>query len=518
MKQKIKSISSYFLLVCFLSILFSCELEKEYFGSADSSYRIKRISFEQLKSRKEVFSKFEKASRVRQNSQMERIVYNEEYDLYFDIDNILYIEKEGYESYTIPLLKEPNDSLVKNLVLYHKLDEPIKAKLMGYMLTDDEIQRIKSGEIVDVSGKTYSSVLSSDYTVNGSVSWYDDSGCLVTATTTFIPGTPCIQDGHVFGEPCSLTGSGRATPNRLVIQYTYGFCLDGSVNGGTIGNPTSPTDPGGGGPGDGTSGQTPIENPPSNDEEEEEVVTTPVIPGLDEEIDVEEDPCTTLKNVVDPTKGDLKSDIDWLKTKVDEETEFGVEIEMRRINGEFSFPTDRKENGTANNVELNHGGFIVGSAHNHTKNAVRIPSFGDLEWIKICRDSVRTGRENQVFSIVVTKGNNGTTNVYAIKINNFQNLINELNLIWNSQKYSSIINERDKLDAILEDDKFYYNYNQDSTQDDVEKKFLQKYGGFGIDLYKATSDDLTQWSRLDLGSNPDTTSPNTLIVIPTPCN
>ncbi|MEZ4878122.1 MAG: hypothetical protein R2805_11295 [Flavobacterium sp.] len=53
--------------------------------------------------------------------------YNSDYDVYYDVDNIILITKENLKYYTIPLIKA-NDSLVKNLVLSEKSDSTYKSK------------------------------------------------------------------------------------------------------------------------------------------------------------------------------------------------------------------------------------------------------------------------------------------------------------------------------------------------------------------------------------------------------
>lgn len=506
MKGKLRLLIGLSILACIFKTSISCEAEKEYSNTVNTGYRLRKINFDQLKSRKEVFSMFEKASRVRQNSQMERIVYNEEYDLYFDVDNILFIEKEGYESYTIPLLKEPNDSLVKNLVLYHKLNEPIKAKLMGYKLTDEDIERIRSGEVIDVSNRTYSSVIDPSYTVNGSVSWYDDSGCLVTATTTFVPGTPCIEDGHTFGEPCSVTGSGRATPDRLVIQYTYGFCLDGSVNGGTIGNPTYPTDPGGGGPGDGTSGQTPIENPPLNDEEEDEVVTTPVIP----ELDAQTTPCVEL-NKFSSNSGN-KNKLNVLKTKTNLTKEYGYTILKNNENNSYQTPEEIQQDPTnPNHLVQIYGDNIVGLMHTHPDpvetGVVPMFSIADLRALVIIALRHNNNGQPKNFSeytvTMTAQNSNGDKYTYALKIKNFLALM---------QVFSSESNYK-KMKKSLEN-----KYNETTAlgaMDDLSLDFLNvlKKNNLqnAVSLYQAEQ-DFSSWKEIKI--NPE----NEFNLIKTPCN
>jgi hypothetical protein len=235
-KQKHFSQSLFGLLGLFLiGIAFGgCEAERDFTSNTEKII-LRKISFDEFKSKNIIFDKFKQSTSVREpSSELQRVIYDDKYDVWYDTDNIISIEKEGYISYTIPLIKQPNDSLIKNLVIYEKDNEPIKVKMMQYALTDEDINRIHNGEYVDIQSKT----TSKSYVTNSSwsTSWYDDSGCLVTATVTYIPGTLCqgIQH-HSYGEPCEHAGTSLgATPSRLVVKYTYAFCPpDSTTSGGT---------------------------------------------------------------------------------------------------------------------------------------------------------------------------------------------------------------------------------------------------------------------------------------------
>lgn len=77
------------LLVCFLPLFFSCEIEEEYTKTKDYNYKIKRVSFDEFKSKSAVFEKFKRVTIPEKNLTTGRIVYDEQFGLYYDIDKII---------------------------------------------------------------------------------------------------------------------------------------------------------------------------------------------------------------------------------------------------------------------------------------------------------------------------------------------------------------------------------------------------------------------------------------------
>lgn len=229
----------------------------------------------------------------------------------------------------------------------------------------------------------------------------------------------------------------------------------------------------------------------------------------------QETPCNSIKKLTKDDEGNLKPSIDWLKTKVTEKLEFGVEVKKNlTYEGTYNYTKNHIQSTEQYNVPLKVGGSHIGSCHSHPINSYAIPSLGDLQWILDCYDKANGDyRRSDVFSMIVCKAKDGTINVYCLKINDIENLRNEVNAVWNDQKYSHITDERLKLDKIHLEEATKYSKNEN----ELEKLFLQKYGSFGVDLYKASGDSLNQWDKLELGANPDTSSPNQLIVIPNPC-
>ena len=285
------------LLLCFL--FFNCAPEDEFIRSTNKELKITQISFNELKSKASAYNKFKSIVSTPSTAPLQRVVYTEEYGFYYDIDKILHITKDDFESFTIPVIKMENDSLLKNLVLYRKGDAAYNVKLMGYKLTDDEMHRIANGEAVPLHDKVYVENPIENTENFDSWTWIDDSGCITTATVFNIPGPMCSEGVHSWGhtEPC--TADVPAGPPQMVIHLSYAFCDNGpNSGGGPTPPPTGPTNPG---PGTGTSdpnpNPVPIQPPPSEEEVDDEVITVPVVPGFDQEIPPR--PCDELKKLID---------------------------------------------------------------------------------------------------------------------------------------------------------------------------------------------------------------------------
>lgn len=506
MTNKLTLLIKLSLLLFALLVLNGCEMEQDYLETNNTELTVRKITYEDFKARRNVFEKFKVAAKSTSPSETSRVIYDEEYGVYYDTNNIIFIEKDDYRSYTIPLIPQEDELAVKNLVLYQKDNEPVKVKMMNYALTENEIDRIRNGEYVDVTNKTTSQ--SYVNATNSSTSWYDDSGCLVTATITYTPGTMCVNNIHSFGETCLCQGGDRPTPPRIVIKYTYAFCSSGNTGGGPgvgTGTGSGPGGPGGSGtpPETGSGPNTPVD-----DEADDEVLTTPVVPGLTRP---EETPCDDLKLMSNPAKSNLKSKVDELKPYsivANSSTEYGCEIK-RTMNSDESFSyvaAPIKELGkNGGKLELNP--MIAATLHNHTVKGHSIPSYSDLRTLLNTYNIASNGRKAYATIFIVAQDKvSGQINTYAIKIDDIQLFADQMDNVWRSPQYANYPNEELKLKAI--DKKDSERYDKQPTQ--LEKAFLLQYYSFGISLYKTDDENLNNWKKLELTSQG--------IVDPIPCN
>ncbi|MBL7885594.1 MAG: hypothetical protein JNJ52_02515 [Flavobacterium sp.] len=505
MKKRVVVLMNFIIVLFFVTILFGCEdnFDKEA-NNVKPGIISKKINlddfFEKDKIAREIEYSKQKINEL--ESKSSRIIVDTINGFKINTDEVLFLSYGSLYTLTFPIYRETSSDKLENLVISKLTDGTYSKKILTYDLTEQEKIDLANNNLKTIANPIETTSLNSD------------QSCVIVTQTVII----ACSSGEHDASNIEAWGNCQADEHPRLITISFKICTsisDGSPDTGGV----SVWD----GFGESPSGQITLPanypTPTTNPEEYENGISQPVEPSNDiyDSPPNDETPCEKLKNLAAPSKGNLKLDVDWLKTKVTEKKEFGVEVEMRRINGEFMHPTNRVEDGQHYYVVLNVGDYRIGSCHNHPLNSVPIPSFGDLDWIKTCRDSVITGREEEVFSMVVCKTNDGTINVYAIKISNFENLVNELNLVWNKPKYASIMDEKLRLETILDDEKNFYKYGPNSNQVDVEKKFLQRYGGFGIDLYKATNESLNQWNKLELGNDPNSANPSELIVIETPC-
>lgn len=261
MKTKLKKNSILFIIL--IATLFS-SCEKELFDEAIRQEKsiIKKIDFKSFKGDIKASQKLERLHEITPNNETNRVEYNSDYDVYYDVDNIILITKENLKYYTIPLIKAENDSLVKNLVLSEKSDGTYKAKISAYKLTEEEIEKIKNGLIVDLNNKGYTKDFienESRFSEYLSFSQFNQTPCVVSVITDVY----CFSGQHEFGDPdCEVS----ELPPRVIIRYVYGLCDEGGTAGG-------------GGSGNNNNNTT---SPSQNDTEgQDDAITTPVIPSLD---------------------------------------------------------------------------------------------------------------------------------------------------------------------------------------------------------------------------------------------
>jgi hypothetical protein len=148
-------------------------------------------------------------------------------------------------------------------------------------------------------------------------------------------------------------------------------------------------------------------------------------------------------------------------------------------------------------------------------------SFGDLKLLADSYNDVDPRRIDEfVYMLVCKDPTTGNAVTYALKVNDIEALKNQVYNIWNNPKYAvpstgnTKKDDDDKMVLIHKDQAKTY----DKNRNDLEKSFLQQFGGLGSSLYKASDDSLQNWDKLENASNPDPTSTNTLIVTKKPCN
>lgn len=152
-------------------------------------------------------------------------------------------------------------------------------------------------------------------------------------------------------------------------------------------------------------------------------------------------------------------------------------------------------------MALNIGGTIQGGAHNHPKDGIAIPSWRDLNWLYNLENKSYGLNNNKAFSIIVVKNPEDVNNTitYAIAINDFNALQGQINFELNQPKIISEPDPEKKLDKIM--NKFGKKFKSiQGNNTALQKKFLETFANYGIDLYKK-DDNTNTWKKLKLQNN-----------------
>lgn len=222
-------------------------------------------------------------------------------------------------------------------------------------------------------------------------------------------------------------------------------------------------------------------------------------------------PCDQLKNAINPNNtNNMMPSIEWLKTKVSaaqNNKEHGVEVKMRMNQDEtytnIYTPIDSPyEFNVALTTDITH----IGGWHSHPANGYAMYSFADVRFLLNAYTEAGESRKEAVFNGLVTN-NNGSVYTYVIKVTDPAALSTKVNNVFNAPIYDGKTEDQ-KYKAIHEKQAIIY----DQNKGDLEKSFLQQFGGYGIELYKINQTSTeTKWNKLEL--NYDKTAVSSI-----PCN
>lgn len=146
-----------------------------------------------------------------------------------ETDHVLEITAGTKKTYTIPISRTFPNNKIENLVLRENPDKTYSGLLFQYNLTQEEKDRYKNGQPVDLSGKIKSySITNLSVSGKGSTYSYWD-GCMEYIYET----NPCTAGGnHSYGDGgCEALGTGQsAQPASLISAIDH--CAEGSSGGG----------------------------------------------------------------------------------------------------------------------------------------------------------------------------------------------------------------------------------------------------------------------------------------------
>ena len=289
---------------------------------------------------------------------------------------------------------------------------------------------------------------------------------VVVATSDGIGGTPVV-----IGSTTGSEGGGS-------VNYSLG-----SSNNGTNQNGETPL----------TNNTPPIKNVIIVDDD----VAVPI-----------EKPCEALRRICDPSKSNVKIQINQLKNKVIEnvQKEWGTSIQkigpstlgVNPPESQFSIQATPIIEGLVYDVDMTLGQTWIASAHIHTSLGEGMFSWKDIYNLLLQYNSVHHNRRKDVtqFVVVANPNNPNEPNVYAIKIDNLTLFQSKLDADLNNPLMKDPNNDVNKtyknLNRSLEP--FFKAYSSD------EFAFLTRFSGYGISLYKAMDNNLSEWNKLERDS------------------
>ncbi|HET8809137.1 MAG TPA: hypothetical protein VFM65_02610 [Flavobacteriaceae bacterium] len=482
-------------------MVFSCEkdnfVEEHQNLDQQNGITIKVIHKKEISTNENLMKILQKLKESQNNSLLGRggDIYNEEYGFTIHTDVVKYIENSttNRHFYNFHISKDkPDDAFLENLVFQSNGIGGYNAYIVHYGFTSNEFKSMDQNELETSSTVIvpidfdYNVVLKDNEMGKGTETGRVEYNCI------FVWSVECgviVDEGEVDGE------------NNVGCQWTLMAQSCGPSGGNSGGGDTGGNGGTGEGGGGANGGGDNNDDPPPVDCHGPncgmEIIAVPVLP-------VEND-CQDLKTLSDVNGQNINDQIDFLKTKLDEQNsstnphEWGVMFK-RELNGDGSHTyTNTPVEGTAHGVNLIKGWDYIGGAHIHTLNGYGMYSFGDLVQLAGFYDYASADNLPYVVSIMICNNpayeTDPTANpyiVYALKANNPSLLISRVNNMLNSPLYEDSTREK-TIENILWAQRAGYKAHKNN----LEKYFLQVFGTFGVDLYKATG-DMSNWSKLSL--------------------
>lgn len=233
------------------------------------------------------------------------------------------------------------------------------------------------------------------------------------------------------------------------------------------------------------------------------IIPMPCRTGNCIEADLLNKPCAQLKKLADPTKLNIKPQIDILKQKViaNVQQEWGVNFQKVGPNStstdesQYSYNTVMVQGGP-NDVPMTTGESWIGSAHIHTIKGYDIFSWKDVYNLYSSYLATTISRKSDVAMILVVANPNNPSNpnVYAIKVDDMATFSAKINADLNNVLYKDPVDINKTFNNLNKSMlPFFNNYSSS------EYSFIQRFTGYGISLYRATDENLNEWNKLKKG-------------------
>lgn len=223
--------------------------------------------------------------------------------------------------------------------------------------------------------------------------------------------------------------------------------------------------------------------------------------------DATKDPCKVFEEALDPLKQNLNHYINDLVAKHQQSVKNEVSYSFEKrpqydpdtdANTAFGNYNAVYKDGGPTSVYINLGTRWYSSIHLHPKDqeeASGIFSWQDIRTFKDGYLQVTDDLKGEYSMMLVAPNplNFNQYNVYALRINDINLLIEAINNEWNSSKWLNITDEKKRLEAIQKAlGKDYVN-----NKNNLAQFFLQKFSNYGISLFQLQNN---QWKELVLNN------------------
>lgn len=437
-----------------------------------------------------------------------------------DTNSVKQITYEDYTSYTFASISQGTELLLENVMISEVSEDVTDYFLLTYEL-DVSIDDINGDNFYDhVLSTTTLEIQATDiiystqartggncWSVEDITTWYcyDSSGEVVEAT-----GQP---DG-------TCDGSQGASFTETVTVLT----IDLGCSGGGGSSPAPPTGDGDNSPPGGNSG-------PGGDLPDDSGITQGTLPCRNQstslqddngcspvqEDDTDEKNCQKLSTLGDDPQ--IKAVLQDLHNKAvnsNNHREFGYKFEEGQAPEELQLL-----NGNPSRLDPEYGGLINGNAHTHQdkdfSNRKVYPMFSIDDIFNfgtiVIRHTGDFGRDYSdfFFTLTVQRGSGNISETYALKVKDWLAFTPFLNTYYTMTKQ-----ERGRLETKLgEKYQEVYENNGGNIPKNYEKpllKFMNDLDINGVDIYRATNLNYTDWEKLNYDAETNSMLP------PTDCN
>jgi hypothetical protein len=394
-----------------------------------------------------------------------KTVYNAAFDFYMEDEHGIHVVIDGQDSYTFEITRTSGDQKVENIIFNEKVDGSFETLLIKYDYSKEEFNSLPYQEILN-KNKT-GTVINTD---NGTVS-------STSRLCTFV-----LED-----EPIPAYGAN----GYLKMTFVY-VCPEDESGGGGGDGPKTQTGWGGNGVdtgpsnGNGNTGNNNNNNPTGSNQQSggTGVTTTPVV-------NLVPTPCSSLKKISDPTKGNIQPAFDYLTSTFSnslqgQENGYSFQVSPVATVGYVNLPV--LPTVQESSITMPTGPYIYGGVHTHTEGQEDIFSLNDMAVLYNYYVTAPLYRDDTVFML---QNENGS--IYAIKIENASGLEYFLNEYFNDPKYSSY---SDRKKQLILNDKFNAKIKKNSgISNDRKRGFLEAIKDSGALLFEKTA---TGWSNVTL--------------------